>query len=419
MARKVTPVWIYLPDNPVPVIAGLFSWDSVTRVGEFRYDPDYLAILHAISLDGDRLRLARSPIRETRQEGIFGVFRDAGPDAWGLDQLFRQFGDLDAFDVLLKGPADGVGNLAFGETPRTPKAYSLAELDDVSRGFPPDDAAIEHAIHPTTSMGGAKPKLLVEDDTAFWIAKFPEKGDPRRLLAINEHVMLEMAKSCGIDSAHSRLHTLPDGRAIVLVQRFDMARSNAGIVRKGFASAYTALGLGDAPARDAQNKSYLRLAEMLMRWSGKKENVQIWRRLAYNAMVGNIDDHPRNHAFVCESSSWQLSPAFDIVASARPAQVALSMRFHSGGAVASPHALLESAFLLGLDQEEAIHALKDMASTILATWRSRFETLGARPDDLEKLASAFKMADTVMSHPFVPIATKSRYRAAPSRPTPR
>ncbi|MEO8411329.1 MAG: type II toxin-antitoxin system HipA family toxin [Propionivibrio sp.] len=415
MPKKSTPVLVYRPGQTNPVRAGIFSWSSDTRVGEFTYDADYLKSEKAISLDPMSLRFKRSTIKEAKQDGIFGVFRDAGPDAWGRDQLYRDHGDLDEFDYLLQGPADGVGNVAFGEEPEELKAYSLVALDDVSRGFPPDDNQIANAINPTTSMGGAKPKLLVEDEGFFWIAKFPEKGDPVRFLAANEHVMLEMAKDCGIDAATSRLHTLPDGRQIILVRRFDLTPASGGVTRKGFASAYTVLGLGN-PKDDAKKKSYLRFSDETMRWTGRQYGRDIWQRLVYNAMVGNVDDHPRNHALIFDTSGWQLSPAFDIVASDRRDHVALCMRFHLEGAVATPETLLFSALLLGIDPEEAITAMTKMAKTILNTWRVRFERIGADAENMAKLEGAFKMARLVLDHDFKLIETQSKRSRARYRP---
>ncbi len=410
MAKKSTPVLVYRPEESSPRRAGIFSWSAATRVGEFTYDAAYLQDEKAVSLDPMALRFKRSAIKEARQNGIFGIFRDAGPDAWGRDQLYREHGDLDDFDCLLKGPGDGVGNLVFGEEAKALQAYSLSALNEVARGFPPENSQIAAAIHPTTSMGGAKPKLLVEDDGSFWIAKFPEKGDPRRFLAANEHVMLEMARDCGIDVAISRLHTLPDERQIILVRRFDLSLRDGALTRKGFASAHTLLGLGD-PRDDGRKKSYLRFADETLRWTGRQYGKTIWQRLAYNAMVGNVDDHPRNHALIFAAGGWQLSPAFDIVASDRQDHVALCMRFHQEGAVATPETLLTSAILFGIAAEEAIATLRQMARNILETWRGRFENIGAEAAHLEKLAGAFNMARRVLEHPFPPIpATNKRER---------
>lgn len=107
MAKKSTPVLVYPPGETRPLQAGFFHWSPETRVGEFAYDAGYLQERMAIPLDPMSLRFRRSVIKEAKQDRIFGVFRDAGPDAWGRDQLYRYHGDLDEFDYLLQGPADG------------------------------------------------------------------------------------------------------------------------------------------------------------------------------------------------------------------------------------------------------------------------------------------------------------------------
>lgn len=414
MAKKTTSVFIWLPGHTQPVCCGQFSWSPETRIGEFVYAPDYLSLSHAQGLDPINLRLRRSVVREARQDGIFGIFRDAGPDAWGRDQLYRQYGVLDEFDYLLRGPGDAVGNLSFGQEPRPFAAYTLTALDEVSRGFPPEDAVLDHVVHPTTSMGGAKPKLLIEDAGAFWIAKFPEKGDPRRFLAANEHVMLLLARLCGIDTASSRLHTLPDGRQILLVRRFDLERTVEGVKRKGFASAYTVLGLGN-PREDGNKKSYLRLADEALRWTGQSQGALIWQRLLFNAMVGNIDDHPRNHALISDERGWQFSPAFDIVATERRDHVALSMSFHRQGALATPQTLLEAAVCLGIEPDAAIAQMRSMANSILERWESCFVDVDAETEAVHRLASAFTIARQVQQHAFssadIPLRTDiRRYR---------
>lgn len=403
MAVKTTPVLIYLPEVARPVVAGMFSWSSETRVGKFRYDAQYLDRGDAIPIDPMKLRFARSEAKEVRQDGIFGIFRDAGPDAWGRDQLFRQQGNLDDFDLLLCGPGDHVGNLCFGELPKPLSAFTLAEIDEVSKGFPPEGTLIENAIIPTTSMGGAKPKLLVEDAGEFWIAKFPEKGDPLRFLAINEHAMLEMAHECHIDTAKSRLHTLPDGRQIILVKRFDLERTDSGVLRNGFASAHTILGMGN-PMEDGRRKSYLRFSDEVRRWTGEGKQFEIWKRLVFNALVGNIDDHARNHALIRDAKGWRLSPAFDIVAGNSRDPVVLAMQIHQDPtatkSLANPQTLLFSAINLGIEVDSAIQTLKSMASTIASTWRERLIKLGGEPESIERIAASFRLADTVVDHDY-------------------
>lgn len=397
---------VYLPGQDYFVTAGQFTWSEDTRVGEFVYDSTFLAnVAHRYALDPIRLKLSRGVAKETLQNGIFGVFRDGGPDAWGRDQLYRLFGPLDDFDTLLKGPGDGVGPIFFGDEPHELRSYSLAEIDRISRGFPDEINSPygKHAIAPTTRMGGAKPKLLAAHDGAFWVAKFPEKGDPLRFLAVNEHVMLSMAKDCGINACDSFVHELPDGRQILLVRRFDLNRTATGVTRLGYASAHTVLGLGDPRQDDGKKKSYLRFADETRRWSGQSFNEEIWHRIVFNALVGNIDDHPKNHALIHDENGWRLSPAFDIVASARPdGHIPLAMSFHKGGAVATPESLLASAQCLGIPSTRAVEDLKRIATMINSSWRRRLADAGADQESIEKIASAFVLSKRVLSHEYTP-----------------
>jgi hypothetical protein len=117
-----------------------------------------------------------------------------------------------------------------------------------------------------------------------------------------------------------------------------------------------------------------------------------------------------------DRNGWQLSPAFDIVASARPAQVALAMRFHKDGAVATPESLLASALEFGIGRGEAINAMKTMAETIVGSWRQRFTDLAADQEHLAKLESAFKIACQVVDHRFEAIDPKAGARPRRYRP---
>lgn len=249
---ETAPIFVQLPGQYEKQYAGEFTWNSETAVGTFEYDPGFR---DPLGYPLDPVNLRGKPKREVRNRGVYGVFRDAGPDAWGRDQLFRLHGaNLSEVGLMLKAPEDGAGNVTFHPEHHL-RAYSLAEIDAVSEGFPPSDTRVGNATNPTTSMGGAKPKLLVIDDGAYWIAKFPERGDPECKNAANEHAMLVIAQRCSINAAESKTHRLPDGRLILLIKRFDLAGTPAQFTRLGFASAHTVLGMGD-PANDGKLKSY-------------------------------------------------------------------------------------------------------------------------------------------------------------------
>jgi serine/threonine-protein kinase HipA len=340
MAESRVQVYVQLPDDDQKTLAGEFSWDSVTRVGAFAYAKEYLGLKGAYLLDPTVL--TRAPRKEVRNDGIYGVLRDAGPDAWGRDQLARLHGSLDEIDLLQQAPQDGAGNITFHPEQRL-RAYSLREIDEVSSGFPPPDSVISSVLNQTTSMGGAKPKLLLMTMALSGSPSF-EKGDPECRNAANEHAMLCHGGAVQTDAAESRVHQLPDGRLILLVKRFDLAGTPERFTRLGFASAHTVLGMGDV-RKDGALKSYPLLRYQARRWTRKEIGPALWRRLAFNALVSNIDDHPRNHALVYDGE-WSLSKAFDIVA--RPVRDhRLCLQIHSGSVIATPESLLVSADEMG------------------------------------------------------------------------
>ncbi|MCM2309051.1 MAG: type II toxin-antitoxin system HipA family toxin [Sulfuritalea sp.] len=417
--EKTADVWVWLHGESTPTHAGNFSWRSDTQVGYFTYAETYLANQSRFLLDPATLPFRRSRISETRQHGIFGVFRDSGPDAWGRDKLIRSHGDLDEFDILVRGPGDGVGSIVIGNIEEKLRFHPprLADLDEASRHL--DDAGkavdpeIELALDPTTSMGGAKPKLTVSDVGLLWIAKFPEKGDSR-FIAHNEHVMLEMARECGVASCESRIHPLHDGRHILLIKRFDRGPIAAG-TRKAFASAHTVLQMGE-PATDGIRKSYLRLVENMQKWCGDQSRSnarELWRRIVFNALVGNGDDHAKNHGLLFDGRAWALSEAFDIVAAPKRNHVALALRFSASTTIATPQSLFECASAYAYEPDEAELHLRKIAGIISGQWSSRLEKAGVDGQEIDRLRSAFKLAeaskDAQLSRPAIQQKTK-RFR---------
>ena len=406
MAKHNISVYVQLPGEEQKTLAGQLGWNDVTSVGEFVYAESFLKHKNFYPLDQTALKTR--PQKEVRNSGIYGVFRDAGPDAWGRDQLTRSYGLLNEIDVLLRAPEDGAGNISF-HPDHDLRAYTLKEIDDVSRGFPPSDNVIDQAVNLTTSMGGAKPKILAYDDGAFWIAKFPEKGDPECKNAANEHAMLSIANQCGIEACESRLHPLPDGRIIILVKRFDLAGTPDRYTRLGFASAHTILGMGDS-RRDGELKSYPLLRYQARLWTRKEIGAELWQRLAFNALVSNMDDHARNHALVYDGQ-WRLSKAFDIVAAPVAGPVRLCLQIHAGNVIATPESLIVSADEMGVGREQAVATLLSMSSVILEQWRERVAS-NMSPYAVDQLAGAFRLPREMLTFDFSQLSSlkaKKRY----------
>ena len=208
-----------------------------------------------------------------------------------------------------------------------------------------------------TSMGGARPKTVVEDDEGLWIAKF-NREDDRWNYASVEHAMLMLAKKCGIRVAESRIVQV-GGKDVLLVRRFDRYKIEKGYARARMISGLTLLQT-DENERDRW--SYISLAEEIRRIvaNPSKDAAELFRRMCFNALISNIDDHPRNHALIAKEREWNLSPAYDLTPSPVIAQERRDFamtcgdkgRFACASNVLSQH----TRFLLGPVDAKAIVA---------------------------------------------------------------
>jgi serine/threonine-protein kinase HipA len=169
-----------------------------------------------------------------------------------------------------------------------------------------DGAQIEELLLGGTSMGGARPKAVVEDEYALWIAKF-NRPDDRWNSPRVEHAMLVLGRACGLVTAESKVLTI-GSRDVLMVKRFDREKVNKGYLRASMVSGLTLLRAEDTTqARDRW--SYVLLAEELRRVSAepKKDAAELFRRMCFNAVISNTDDRPRNHAVIARDRDWRLS----------------------------------------------------------------------------------------------------------------
>jgi serine/threonine-protein kinase HipA len=205
-----------------------------------------------------------------------------------------------------------------------------------------------------------------------WIAKFPERGDPLNL-PYYEAAALRTAKRLGLRSVDVEVEPLVQGRSVLLVKRFDRLPNGARIP---VASGLTVLG----PAAQAIGpaRTYLKLARALKTWTRDDKlysaSAEIWERLVFNGLVGNGDDHPRNHALLYTDGAWRLSPVFDVVPTfLHRDKVALAMPFLSLSptkvtAVVSAINLVRAAPAFGVPVDKAQNRLVEMARGIQAVW---------------------------------------------------
>ena len=380
-------VYIVLPGDVQFTTAGRFRirhGPRGTATGEFVYGRSYLDRPEAVEFDPVELRLADRLYRTGRMGGFFGAVRDAMPDYWGRFLIERRLGrsPLAEFDYLTEGPDDRAGALGFGPTvdPPAPRLH-----------FPGTVQLAEAIFDEGTSMGGARPKAVVEDGDALWLAKFSRLqdrwNDPRV-----EHALLLLARECGIRTALSRMERAGD-RDVLLVRRFDRERSGdgAGWHRHRMASALTLLRTDDSPT-GRERWSYLALADEVRRASARPRDDlrELFTRMCFNAAVSNSDDHPRNHAILARGRSWRLAPAYDLTpAPAHSLERDLSMICGPEGRRARKDNLVAGAgrFMMSREDAEAIFA--EVVQTVRARWLGAMCRAGVGTADRETVRSAF------------------------------
>jgi serine/threonine-protein kinase HipA len=401
-------VYITLPGKTEAVTAGRFvltkSRDG-TPLGKFVYGKSYLARNDAVEIDPVELKLSDETYETSRLRGLFGALRDAAPDSWGQRVIEKHAGKttLGELDYLLDSPDDRAGALSFGlgQEPPAPrrnfnKTLELAKLQTIADAIvrdeikDKDDDAIqvEELMLIGTSMGGARPKTVVEDDQGLCIAKF-NRADDRWNYAKVEHAMLALSKKCGISAAESRV-VHAGGKDILLVRRFDRFKSEKGYARARMISGLTLLQADEA---ERNRWSYISLAEEIRRLvaNPSKDAPELFRRMCFNALISNIDDHPRNHAVIAKEREWNLSPAYDLTPSPVIAQERRDLamicgdkgRFACASNILSQH----TRFLLGPVDAQTI--VDNMRQQVSATWYDVARAEGVNEKDAEAIRSAF------------------------------
>ena len=402
-------VYIVLPGETEFVTAGRFTLRESREgaaVGEFIYGRSYRERANAVELDPVELRLQPGAFETAKMGGFFGAIRDAMPDAWGRQVIERHLrGELSRFDYLLRAPDDRAGALGFGRNTAPPfpqnrynRTLDLERLQQAADALINDDpelpgSAAEQAedllLLGATSMGGARPKAVVEDDDALWIAKFARTDDsynqPR-----TEHGLLELARLCGLDAADSRLTTVAN-RDVLLVRRFDRDPGDGGYRRHRMVSAVTLLRTDDDPTMRT-DWSYLLLADEIRRVSTAPQDDlrELFRRMVFNAAISNLDDHPRNHAILAREGGWRLSPAYDLTPFAVIAQQrALALDCGLSGRGANKANLLSGHGRFMLSREEATQLFAGIVEIVRTEWQPALRRAGVGAPECERLSRAF------------------------------
>jgi serine/threonine-protein kinase HipA len=287
--------------------------------GEFRYTPSYLALPEAFPLDPVQFPLLPDPAGYRARDGVAPVFEDSLPDTWGRRLLLRRANlprhEQTLGKLLLELGAGGLGALSYAPAsapPPPPPAFGLTTLPDlldaaekIEAGEIPEDRWLRALLAAGSSPGGARPKVLVDDEGIPSIAKFPAKGDLCAIVPL-EAATMSLARRAGVETAQTRIMDV-GRRKVLIVRRFDVTPVGG---RRHMVSFRTLLR-GD----DYSRFGYDDLFEVVRSASGQPEidRVRLFRQMVFNAYIGNTDDHTKNFTMLHDDRGFFLSPAYDLL----------------------------------------------------------------------------------------------------------
>lgn len=393
---------IYLGDAPL----GKVRVEGVRgkEVFSFAYDEAWLKSGNVPTIDPDVVASAGEQFPVGKE--VFGFLADIAPDRWGRRLIRRREAQLakrekrpertllssdfivGAYDLTRTGAVRVMvdGRFVSSDSAKpAPPWTTLRTLEECARRIDAgedvrDSRWIDALLAPGSSLGGARPKANVTDEKgALWIAKFPSAKDEWDVGAW-ERVVSLIAQKAGLRVPETRMERFSKAGDTFFSRRFD----REGGRRIHYASAMTMSGAVDGE----EGRSYLDIAEFLVR-EGANPDVdlaELWSRVVFSRLVGNSDDHLRNHGYVLSDGGWRLAPMFDVNPNPDAAFAALDMT--PGAAGASRDELIGGAEYFRMETRAAERRYSEIAAAV-SGWRALAKEMNLRRAEIERMASCF------------------------------
>ena len=377
--------WLGDPAQLCPV--GELGLAAGGRAVSLRYSPNWLRSGFPLSED---LPLVDDLFVPREKDCAAGAVDDARPDRWG-ERVIRKFEAtprLSILEFLLFAGDDRCGALGVSlraeayepwRSGPLPSLDSLQEMAEVVQKVLSDEAVPElqrRLVMPGASLGGVRPKSLITINGEPWLVKFSEGEEINTPLI--EHATMALARLCGVEVAQTQALPVGTGHAVA-VRRFD----RAGQARLHAVSAHVALRAA------GEEFGYPQLAQLLRRVAPaeaiRSQQAQLFRRMVFNILMDNTDDHEKNHALLRQANGhYRLSPAFDVVPSAQ----GLGYQAMLVGDQATESTLvnaLSQARQFGLTADAARAVIKEVSAGV-AGWKGAFTAKGVMGRDIDLLA---------------------------------
>jgi serine/threonine-protein kinase HipA len=284
--------------------------------------------------------------------------------------------ELGELTYLLESGSDRIGALDFQRSPseymprsatNVPLEELLKSAERVEQGVPLTPE-LDQALFHGSSIGGARPKALIEDQGTKYVAKFSSSSDLYSVVKA-EFIAMRLAVAAGVNAAPVKLVQAAN-KDILLIERFDREKTANGWTRKAMVSALTLFGLDDMMARYA---SYETFAEIIRhRFDNPKKTLEeLFCRLVFNILCGNTDDHARNHAAFWNGKTLSLTPAYDICPQGRTGNEASQAMLISGNNNLSQlKSCITAALHFQLSKDEATAICDRQREAIETNWNT-------------------------------------------------
>lgn len=425
------PVWVWLPGQSEPTRCAKIN--AHEGRGMFEYEKDFQLQSGAIALDPIALPLKKkSAVVSANSFGIPLVIHDAAPAGFGLDLLLKKHAltDPSILDLMELAPDDGSGAIAVCDDiekklARKPHRYDrfcdfLLSMQDDARFA---SSYLNQFANDSTSSGGERPKLTMVKDGKLWLVKLQERGASFYQPHL-EYSVMDMAKSVGLTVPEIVLDQV--GRhAIYRIQRFDREGDPSAPTRKMYASANTVLAAGPHLMPGSALRTYPRLSELLGRWVRSEAALtasrqELWKRMVYNALVGNLDDHTRNHGLLMQDDGWSLSPLFDVTPARNYVGLLAMGVVVDGSREATVATLLSAAKFFDFEIEAAADWLRSSSAFVSGHWEQTLRGNGVSDREIALYRPAFAFSEQVANDPsavdaVVQKSLSAKRRGRPSR----
>lgn len=390
-------VWRWHPGEIEPVLCGRLFVEGTAM--KFVYRRRYRESDTALPLS-PRMPVSAEVQVMPRADLLPPPLADAAPDAWGRRVVEYRMGaqTLNELEYLLHGHGDRIGAFEFTRDTEPPAGDGvvpgleelLAAAEHLER-HQPLSPALEAALAHGTSIGGARPKAVLRDERGHFVAKFSSTTDTWPIVRA-EHAAIELARRCGITVPEVQQVDVKD-RDVLVIRRFDRVETENGICRRQLLSALTLLDLQDADPRHA---SYPAFAGVLRQYGDRRDAHELFRRMVFNILIGNTDDHARNHAAFWDGATLTLTPAYDLVPYLRVGGEAFqAMHVGVRGREASITNALSACDQFDLLPDEASAIVDELINTIREQWESVFAASGIASHVIGRFAQATVLSEAV------------------------